>query len=254
MTTILPFDPGPAGYAVLALVLFASGFVRGYAGFGSSAVIIAALTTIIDPSRLVPVTIMLEVYASLLMAISIWRQIGWQDLKLMATGAVMGSPLGVLSHFVVPVAMLKIVIQTIVLAVSSALLAGLRRQKPVGNHGKAVIGFISGIINGGAGIGGLVIATFFISGPEQPAHIRATLVFYFLIVNITSAVLLAWGGLLTVASVVTLIFVIPIFSIGVWAGSKHFLGASPETFRRLVLSLLIVLALAGLVHTIANLD
>ena len=76
--------------------------------------------------------------------------------------------------------------------------------------------------------------------------------FYFLLVNGISAFMLLVAGLLTWASVVTLVLVIPVLTVGIWAGSKHFLGASPETFRRLVLVLLIVLAHAGLVHTPAG--
>ncbi len=252
MGGLIPYDLNALEMAGLAVLLFASGFVRGYAGFGSSAVIIAALASFVAPSTLVPITVLLEIYASLLLVVSIWRQIGWDELKPLAGGAMVGSPFGVATHFIIPVEVMKLTIQSLVLAISTALLAGWRRTRLTCKAETAAIGFGSGIANGAAGIGGLVVATFFISGDTNPARMRATLVFYFFFVNAISATSLAVSGLLTWTSVWTLALIAPIFSLGVWAGSKHFLGASPETFRRMVLGLLIVLALAGMARTVAG--
>ena len=252
MGGLIPFDVNGWQLAGLVILLFISGFVRGYAGFGSSAVIIAALASFVAPSKLVPITVLLEIYASLILVLSIWRQIGWDELKPLAGGAMIGSPFGVTTHFIVPVEVMKLAIQSLVLAISTALLTGWRRTRLSSRAETAAVGFGSGIANGAAGIGGLVVATFFISGDTNPARMRATLVFYFFFVNSISAGSLAISGLLTWQSVWTLALIVPIFSLGVWAGSKHFLGASPEAFRRMVLGLLILLALAGMARTLAG--
>jgi uncharacterized membrane protein YfcA len=252
MGGLIPYDLSGWQLTGLAVLLFVSGFVRGYAGFGSSAVIIAALASFVAPSKLVPVTVLLEIFASVLLVLSIWRQIGWDELKPLAGGAMVGSPFGVATHFIIPVEVMKLAIQSLVLAISTGLFAGWRRTRLSSKAETAVVGFGSGIANGAAGIGGLVVATFFISGDSHPARMRATLVFYFFFVNAISATSLAISGLLTWKSAWTLALIAPIFSLGIWAGSKHFLGASPETFRRMVLGLLIVLALAGMARTVAG--
>lgn len=252
MGGLIPIELSALEIAGLTILLFVSGFVRGYAGFGSSAVIVAALASFVSPSKLVPVTVLLEIYASLLLVLSIWRQIGWAELRPLAGGAMIGSPFGVFTHFLFPVDVMKIVIQSFILAISAALLAGWRRTKLSTPAETAAVGFASGIANGAAGIGGLVVATFFISGDSQPARMRATLIFYFFFVNFISASSLAFSGLLTWKTVWILALIAPVFSLGIWAGSKHFLGASPETFRKMVLGLLIVLALAGMARTVAG--
>jgi hypothetical protein len=49
----------------------------------------------------------------------------------------------------------------------------------------------------------------------------------------------------------TALFCIPL-TLGVWAGHRHFVKTTPESFRRMTLILLMVLASAGLVRALAR--
>ena len=61
----MPFDLGPMALAWLALSCLVAGFVRGYSGFGFSALLIAASSLVTNPMNFVAVVVILETVMSL---------------------------------------------------------------------------------------------------------------------------------------------------------------------------------------------
>ena len=55
----------PALLAYSLCVVFAAGIVRGFAGFGFSAITVAGMSLVVSPALVVPAIFMLEVLASL---------------------------------------------------------------------------------------------------------------------------------------------------------------------------------------------
>ena len=74
----LPFDLSVAAFAILAAGVFVASFARGYSGFGFSALVVASGSLVTDPINVVPLAIVMEVTASLLQAISVWRHVDWK--------------------------------------------------------------------------------------------------------------------------------------------------------------------------------
>src|SRR5690242_20550350 len=72
----------PLLLAASLLIVFGAGIVRGFAGFGFSALSVAGLALLIAPARVVPPIFMLEVLASFTLLRSAapdidWRWLGW---------------------------------------------------------------------------------------------------------------------------------------------------------------------------------
>ena len=66
-----------AELALTALVVFAAGIVRGYTGFGFSALLVATLGLAQPLALIVPLTMLLEIAASVFMMRAVWKQINW---------------------------------------------------------------------------------------------------------------------------------------------------------------------------------
>lgn len=60
--------------------------------------------------------------------------------------------------------------------------------------------------------------------------------------------LLWWGGLVTWDTVWAAALALPLLGLGVWLGGRQFLVASPATFRRFAVVLLLVLSGLGLLR------
>jgi uncharacterized membrane protein YfcA len=236
----------PIALAWAATVLFAAGFVRGYSGFGFSAVTVAGLAFVVSPAVAVTTAILLEVAASLVQARSVWRDIDWRSVLVLLAGGLIGNPIGVGVLEFAPADALKAGVYLYVLGV--ALLLAVGRPTPRALSGAAwfAVGLAAGAVNGATALSGLFIVTVMTLTATPPVRMRATLVGYFFLSDLYVTGLLWWRGFVDADLVTALTFALPVVAFGIWIGSRRFLSASDAQFRRATLALLSALAVAGL--------
>lgn len=234
-----------------AVVVLAAGFVRGYSGFGFSAVIVAGMSLIVSPAIAVPLAIMLEVTASLFQARSIWAQIDWRGSMILLAGGLIGNPAGVWLLEVVPGPTLKLAVYLFVLAVALLLTAAKPKPRELSTGLWFLVGLIAGLVNGATALSGLFIVTVMTLCAIAPSRMRATLIAYFFFSDFYAGGLLAWRGFITMDLGYILIAAIPIMIAGIIAGSRHFLNTDDRQFRRATLALLTGLSLLGLGQLLA---
>jgi uncharacterized membrane protein YfcA len=245
----LPFDLGVAGGLWMAVAILVAAFVRGYSGFGFSALCIAASSVVTNPLNFVAVVVILE----FAMSLQAWKGAGpdvdWRRVGWLLLGAAVGLPLGLWALTDIPEDAARAVISAYVLFMCVVLLAGWRLSREVGGPGTLATGFISGLANA-PGIGGLPVAAFFAAQPMQANVFRATLVAYFPILDVYSAPLYWWHGLVTWETIIASVIALPLVGLGNWLGSRHFFATDPQDFRRFAIILLAVLAAMGLVRAV----
>ena len=90
----MPFDLGAAALAWMATAVLIAAFVRGYSGFGYSAMVIAASSLGTNPLNFVAVVVILETVMSLQAAKGAGPDIDWRRVWWLMAGAAVGLPLG----------------------------------------------------------------------------------------------------------------------------------------------------------------
>ena len=235
-------------YAFFAIGVAA--YIRGYSGFGFSALTVTSLALILPPSEVVPTAYMLEVAASIHMLPLVWRSIDWKILRWLVIGAVMGTPFGIIFLEEVPQETMRLVISGIVLTASLLLWKNIRMRSSANWYSILAVGFFSGVINGAAAIGGLPVVLFFLSISLGSALSRASMVAYLFIIDLYAVFLPGSQQLISTELLGrTVIFLIPLL-IGIYIGHRSFIKTTPESFRKFALSLLIVLSLAVIVRAV----
>jgi uncharacterized membrane protein YfcA len=201
--------PMPAGLLLASLcVVFAAGIVRGFAGFGFSALCVAALSLFMPPAQVVPPIFVLEVLASLTLLRSACKDVDWRWLGWLVAGNALCIPLGV--------ALLAYVDETPLRLLIGALL--------------------------------LAVAVLLSSSALAPAAMRATMILLFLFTDLYAlawaAVLPGAAGqeLLGAPTLQLALWLAPAMLAGIWVGQRAFAGVSSEAFRRQVLNLLMLIA------------
>ena len=111
------------------------------------------------------------------------------------------------------------------------------------------MGLISGFANGAA-VGGLPVAAFLAAQTVRAQVFRATLVAYLTAIDLVALPLFAWHGLVTRDTLWVFALSLPLLALGLWAGARHFLAASPQDFRRMTIWLLIVLSGLGILKSV----
>ncbi len=240
-----------AGHSVPALAVMAAGLLlaslaRGYSGFGFSALLVSSWSLVTEPARAVALALVMEVLASIIQAYSIWRSIPWRRVAALLGGAVLGTPAGVWLLTQTPPSTMKVGVAVFVLVCAIALLAGFRFRRKTGAAATAAVGVASGVANGAVAMGGLPVALFLTADGDDPTRLRAALIAYFFLLDLMAIALLAGEGLVSADTLAQAAIALPVLVCGIWLGTRQFLGATAQSFRRNTLWILIGLALLGI--------
>jgi uncharacterized membrane protein YfcA len=107
---------------------------------------------------------------------------------------------------------------------------------------------VSGVANGSAAVGGLPLVLYFLSVSANARSLRATMMIYLMFLSGFGLAVAAWSGLVTFEVLLRgAILCLPL-AFGLALGHRRFLRASPDSFRRFALGLLVVLSLLGLLR------
>lgn len=245
----MPFGLGLGACLWMGFAIVVAGFIRGYSGFGFSAMVIAAASLVTNPLHLVAVVVILETVMSLQAAKGIGADIDWRRVWMLLAGAVVGLPLGLWLLTGVSEATARAMISGYILVMCAVLLAGWRLRTEVRGPWNLVAGVVSGLANA-PGMGGLPIAAFFAAQPMRAAVFRATLIAFFPLLDLYSAPLYWWHGLVSWSTLWAALIALPLTVLGNWLGSRHFLHTDPKEFRRFAILLLAGLAGLGLIRAV----
>lgn len=241
--------PLPLMVAALAIV-FGAGIVRGFAGFGFSALCVAGLALLVSPARIVPAIFVLEVLASISLLRSAARHIDWPWLSWLVLGNFLCLPLGTLLLTWLPETPLRLLIGALLLLAAGLLRAGVSLALAPSAGVRLGVGMASGFVNGVAAIGGIAVAVMLSTAQIAPAVMRATMIALFLFTDLyalaCSAVIPhathAPTELLDPDTLRWALWLAPAMLAGIWVGQRSFVGVSPAQFRRHVLNLLMLIA------------
>ena len=243
----MPLDLGPLAWGWLALVALGAAFVRGYSGFGFAALLIAGASLVTPPVALVPAVILCDTALTVPQWATVRGSIDWRRVAFLFGGCLLGVPLGVQAVAAMGEDTARIVVALYVLAMGLVLLRGWRMARPAGDRANGALGVVSGLANGAA-VGGLPVAAFFAAQPIPPATFRATLVAYFAFLDLYTLAVLGAGSLVTRPSLALAALGLPIMLLGLHLGSRRFLKAPPEEFRRFAIWTLMALAVLRLLR------
>jgi uncharacterized protein len=198
----------------------------------------------------VAVALVLESTASVLQAVSVWRDIPWRRVGLLIAGAIVGTPFGAHLLAVADERWLRLGIALFILAAATMLLAGLRLRVRGTPLAVMAVGVASGACNGAVAMGGLPVAVFLTAEGNEPRVIRALVIAYFFLLDLTGLLFLSREGLVGPGTLTLAAACLPVLVAGMWLGGRHFLGATADGFRRVTLGLLVLLALAGIARAL----
>lgn len=239
----------PPLYLLLAgAIVFIASFVRGYSGFGFSAILMTGLLPIIPASQLVPLSIALEILASSSQAPRVLPDINRRYLAVLMAASLIGSPSGVflLSHF--SERSLRLSVYGVIFLSAATLLLAMTRPVTITYPRLFLAGLVAGAVNGATALSGLVLALFLTSSTIASRPMRATMIAYLFFTDLIT------GGMLLAAdhydsqTIWRLLSAIPIMLAGIWLGSRRFMATPSGSFKVKVMWLLLVFCISGIVQ------
>jgi len=239
---------------VLAFVMVAVGAaVSGMAAFGFSLVIVPPLLLMFDPETITTLVIVLTLVTRWVVLLDAWTSIRWSAVAVMAPTGFIGSFAGafVLKHL--DDSYIKLMASAVVI-VSAVLILGGRTipgaQAPASGP---IAGLMSGFLNTATGMAGPPAVLLFSARDYATQVFRGSLTAFFYLISITGFIALINQDLVGQRELGLSLAMLPAALIGTYAGQRLIRRFSQETFRRIVLILLIVTGLIGGIAAIREL-
>jgi len=235
-------------FIFFALIIFTASIVRGFNGFGFSAISVSGLSFILPPIEIVPIILLLEVFVSIFMIPYIWNKIDWKFVIQILIGIIIGSPIGLLLLKYLSPQITHLIICLVVIFFSLLLMRGYVNLKINNLFSKIATGTISGVVNGFSTLGGLPVALFLLVTSIQPAVIRGSLAALFFLTDIYAFTLSFFSGIIDMITIYRVLSIILVLPLGVYIGDKFFVKAKEATYRKVVFYFLILISLIGILR------
>lgn len=238
-------------FSILTLVLTVlaagiAGLARGFSGFGAALIFMPAGSALVGPAVAAPVLLVADGVLSLGFLPRAFLLARHRDVALMASGAVIGVPLGTLVLRHADPLLLRWVICGLASSMLLLLLSGWRYHGTPRAPVTAVVGAVAGLFGGLAQMTGPPVVAYWLSGKESHDTMRASIILFFGATTIVTVVSYIASGLITAQSLWLAALVAPAYALGLFTGSRAFHLASPEIFRRLCFTLIAASVLTSL--------
>ena len=240
-------------FSLLILIVFIASIIRGFNGFGFSAICISGFSFILPAIQIIPIILILEVLISIFMIPYIWNKIDWKFVSQVLIGIVAGSPVGLYLLKTLSPTITHLLVCLIIIFFSLLLMRGYSNKKINNNPIKIFVGLISGSINGLTTLGGMPVALFLLITNIQPAIIRGSLAALFFLTDFYAFILSFFFGIVELTSIYRTLPLIIILPIGVYIGNKFFIKSKEETYRKVVFYFLIIISAIGIIKIMMKL-
>lgn len=233
------------------LITLPAAAVQGATGFGF-ALIIVPLFALLLPSlgEVTAVAVLCSLLINMMVGVRLFRSARLKDVLVMALAALAGIPLGTAALALADPDVLKLVLGLVVALTGGAMLAGVSPRPGGGPIAHAAVGFVSGALNGAAGLSGPPLILF-MSGRGIPKDVfRANMGVYGVFLNLFTLAALLPQGVFTADVGRYCAAGLPLTAAGVAAGML-LSGRIPERlFRRVTVAVVTALGLYTAVATL----
>ncbi len=227
------------------------GFVNGLTGFGTGITALVFWLYAMPPVVAAPLVAACSVIGQLQALPMLRASIDMKRLAPFLMGGLPAVPVGAWLVSSTPVNAVKLGLGVLLVTSSSFLLFWNRpaRRRIGGKPGDAAVGLIGGVLGGLAGLSGVLVTLWVSLQPWGRDERRAVFQSFNLVVLASVLVVYAVMGQLSSAFFRAFLLALPGTIVGAYLGQVVYQKLADETFRRLVLGLLLI---AGLILVAAN--
>ncbi len=225
--------------AAIAIILTGA-LIQGMAGFGFSQFAIPLLVLFVVSDELIPVMVVLSLFLNILMIQDLRKDVQIRRIWPLMAGGIFGIPIGTYLLIVADPNHIKLLIGSLIFIFGLAQLLKFRRQVKSEKSAMAPIGFAGGVLQGSVSMSGPPLILFFSNQGFTKQEFRASLIAFFLFMNIATLPVYLYAGLLTGTVLQSSMVLLPGLVVGTLLGTRLARQVKEESFRKGVLVLVMV--------------
>jgi uncharacterized membrane protein YfcA len=232
----------PFVWVAIGLLAFLAGLLRGFAGFGSSLLVVPALGIVLGPTVAVPIGTLLECLATLLLFLPALRHTNIRTLVPMACAASAAVPIGHAALTLMNPSLSNLFISLAVVCMSIWMMIASAIRFPRGLLGRLFAGSLSGFFNGFGSAGGPPLLLYILSGSESAEVKRANIITVSGVALVAAVISMYYFGLLERQALTSGMLLAPLFFVGGMIGARLFKVAPERYYQRVALIALVVVS------------
>lgn len=231
-------------------ILFAS-LTQGVTGFGFALVAVPLLSFFIPELRnITPIIVIYSLMTNVIMAYKLRSHIYFKRIIYLIVFAIIATPIGTYMLICVNVKLLKFIIGIVIVITAFFMFKNFKIEIKNEKLSYALVGALSGILNGSAGLSGPPIVLFLTNQNVDKDQFRANITFFGLATNIFAVILFWFEGIINNSVLhFTIIYLLALI-IGVALGIIVSTKINEHIFRNITILLIALLGLYTSISTI----
>ena len=242
----------PEVYAAAAAILLAAYFIRGISGFGSGLIAVPLLALWLPLQFVVPLMLLLDFSASLLLGGVNFRQVDWREIRVLLPFSLIGVITGTALLLHLPLKPTLIVLALFVGAFGIRSLLNLHGDKLISRGWAVPAALTGGAVGALFGTGGPPYVIYLTHRIHDKSRLRASFSGLFFIEGLLRIISFAVVGLFADSRLLwAYLLSLPIMAGGLMLGSHVHVGLSRAQLMQLIGVLLVLSSISLLIKAAA---
>lgn len=220
---------------ICCVAVFSGGILQGCLGFGFAFIALPVFALFIAPVLATPLIVILSLILNFIVIFSCKEYANKKIVGYLLIGGIVGTPLGthLLKH-VDPFAY-TLAVGILIMIAAGLFLADKRYPLKETMINAFPAGLVSGVLNASIGLSGPPVVLFMATQPFNKNVMRATLIGYFLIINMITLLWFVHKQLITCEAMGYLRFFVPALIAGTLSGVFITRFIDEQRFRKIIL-------------------
>lgn len=231
----------PETYLAAFFILLLAYFLRGITGFGSGLIAIPLLAHILPLTFVVPMVLVLDFVASVVLSSRKHMQVRWDEIRLLIPTSIVGILIGSFMLISLPREPLLVSLGLFVMFFGLRYVFNVHGENPISRWWSLPTGLSGGLIGALFGTGGPPYVVYLSHRLHDKTQLRGTLSGLFLLDGAFRIITFLSLGLLLQADMLNaLLMGLPVMAIGLYLGNKVHLGITQRQQLAIIGCLLLV--------------
>ncbi len=222
------------------IIILIGAFIQGLTGFGFSQFAIPLLVLFVFSGYLIPIMVFLSLFLNLLMISDLRKEVNIRRIWPLMLGGIFGIPIGTWLLIMANPDHLKIMIGSLIFIFGLAQLLEFRKELKSEKNAMLPIGFTGGVLQGCVSMSGPPLILFFSNQGFTKQEFRASLIAFFLFMNIATLPVYLLAGLWTPSVLTMSIALLPGMVVGTLIGTRFSRKVPEAKFKKFVLVLVMI--------------
>jgi uncharacterized protein len=231
---------------IVALTALVAAVVRGFSGFGAGLIFMPIAAATLGPKPAAGILYVIDTILILPFVIKAVRLVDWREMLPLGIGAVVTVPAGVAVLLYVDPITLRWGLSLAILVSVGALAAGLRYRGPTRVPLSLAVGALAGFMSGSAQIPGPPVLIYWLGRKVVSGTMRANAIVFFMFTTVISGIGFLYGGIFTADVMTKSAALLPVYGVGIFAGSLLFGRASEATYRWIAYAAILAAAIISM--------